>query len=67
MNNFKKMLDNHNYAPHQLSKKSGLPKQTISRWVRGEAELRNITAENLIKVADALEISLDQIRKELDL
>ena len=43
-------------SAYALSKKSGVPQQTISRFLRGESN--NPSLENMLKIARALNVSL---------
>lgn len=38
----------------ELGRRIGLPRQTVHRWINGDT--RNMTHENLYKVADALQV-----------
>ena len=46
---------------YKLSKLTGLPWSTIANYKNGS----EMSFKNVCKIADALEISLDQLRKEV--
>lgn len=56
----KQILEQRNISHYRLSKLSGVSESTINTMIRGEINYPSF--ENAIKIADALDISLDEFR-----
>lgn len=54
-------LENHHISIYELSKKTGLAWSTIKNYKNGS----EMSFKNACKIADSLNISLDQLRKEV--
>lgn len=55
-------LKNHHISIYELSKKTGLAWSTIKNYKNGS----EMSFKNACKIADSLNISLDQLRKEVE-
>lgn len=53
-----KILESKKMTVYRLSKISGVPQQTINNQKRG----MDMKFSNVVKIADALDISLDELR-----
>lgn len=51
-----RLLSEHDLTAYRLAQRSGLPKQVISRYLRGE---REPTFANVLRIVQALEASLE--------
>lgn len=60
-NKIQKIMKNKKISIYKLSKLTGLPWSTIANYKNGS----EISFKNACKIADALGISLDQLRKEV--
>ena len=60
---FTKLLENKMITPYRMSKESGIPNRMIGRWKNGEIYP---SAENLIKIADYLDVSVDYLLGRTD-
>lgn len=59
-NKIKKIIDEKGMTTYQLAKQSGVNKSHLSNLKRGIN--KNLSWDNAVKVADALGISLDELR-----
>ncbi|QFG46669.1 helix-turn-helix transcriptional regulator [Lapidilactobacillus dextrinicus] len=56
-----RVLEEHHMTAYGLSRKTGLPTATIYQLEKGIS--KDVKLSTLIKIADALDISLDEFRK----
>jgi transcriptional regulator with XRE-family HTH domain len=63
--NFKSLLQNYSITGYRLSKVSGIPQSNISAWVTNERNPLSMTIETADKIAQALNITIDQLFSEL--
>lgn len=57
----KKYLDQHNLTNYEVCKKAKIAQSTLSQFLTGKR--KSINFETACKLADALKISLDKLRK----
>ena len=63
--NLKRVLQEKNVSQAKLARRAGIPQQTINKLATGKYSKHNNPSFNLVcKLADALEVSLDDFRKE---
>lgn len=60
---FRKLLDERNITCYSLSKRSGVSYTAINELYRGERDIGECSFKNVVAMANALEISLDEILK----
>jgi len=58
---FKELLAAKNMSAYRLVILSGVPKTTIMSLTRGDRLFKNITVDNAIKIAKALDMSVEDI------
>ena len=63
---FKGLLRKKKVSGRQLSVKSGIPQQTISSWSSGANDIKKASFEYIIKVADILEMTVEELWEELN-
>lgn len=59
-NKIKKMLDEKQITTYQLSKLTGISEQSFSKLRNGLS--KELSFNSMVKIADALDISLDEFR-----
>lgn len=59
-NKIKKILDDKQMTTYQLSKLTGISEQSFSKLRNGKS--RDLAFKSVVKIADALDISLDEFR-----
>lgn len=62
MYNLNEIVNKSGLTPHGVAKKAGIDHTVIYKILSGER--KDIYLSSAIKIADALEISLDEFRKE---
>lgn len=55
------LLTERNMSMYLLSKKSGVPKATVSDICRGKARIEKCSAETIYKLAKALDVSMESL------
>lgn len=58
---FKELLESKKMSAYKLMSLSGVPKTTIMSLTRGDRLFKNITVDNAIKIAKALDMSVEDI------
>lgn len=58
---FTALVRSRGFSITRLSKESGVPLTTVAALGRGERELDNMTVGNMISIAFALELSIEEI------
>ena len=61
---FSKLLDERNITCYSLAKRSGVSYTAINELYRGERDIGECSFKNVVSIASALELSLDEILKE---
>ena len=59
--NLKRQMNVAGLNQRQLAKLSGVPTTTLNGWLKSESKSRGVNLEQLKNVADALEISVDEL------
>lgn len=63
-NNLKKILKSKNISQSELSRMANIPRTNVVAIINGQ--IKNPTIGLMIKIADALKISLDEFRGDKD-
>ena len=61
MTKFKEYLESRGISRYQLAKISGVSQPIIQRLMDGSREIKGIRLENAVKIATALEISVEKL------
>ena len=62
---FQELLEERGFTGYSLTKKSGVPQQAISRLQSGQREFSKMRVESAMKIAAALDMSIEEIEKKL--
>ena len=55
---FNELINSKNITPYRMAKNTGIPNRMIGYWKNGD---RIPSAENLVKIADYLDVSTDYL------
>ncbi|MBR0085020.1 MAG: helix-turn-helix transcriptional regulator [Lachnospiraceae bacterium] len=55
------LLEEKRISQYRLAKMTGLPQSTVSDLCRGVTPVENWSSQNLHKIADALQMSMDEV------
>nr|MBN2277327.1 helix-turn-helix transcriptional regulator [candidate division Zixibacteria bacterium] len=59
--NLRRLMDEKGLNQPELSRKSGIDQPNISRYLNRHPEGKTPTLKHLVKLADALDVSLDEL------
>lgn len=62
---FQELLEDLGFTGYSLAKKSGVSQQAINRLQSGQREFSKMRVESAMKIAAALDMSIEEIEKKL--
>lgn len=62
---FQELLEERGFTGYSLAKKSGVAQQAINRLQSGQREFSKMRVESAMKIAVALDMSIEEIKKKL--